>query len=235
MNENGIITAVDEDDVFLTSKTLQVSSELTLQGVDTAQLGLAESKAAGKHRFGGYDVTVSQGGRVTQATRVSDITGGNYKIGAYTITLDNYGGITGIEQDEAPAVAGEFKALDGRTVKYDETGRITSIDGTQRDVSAQGPIQDVWVLTHSASSKSLQSFWGNSVDALEKTDDHNTARVKLPAYITRAEQVELHINGAGIRETSLDIANKLLTVRFTPFSNGNGGAVAHTLNIVLRG
>ena len=71
---------------------------------------------------------MSQGGRVTQATRVSDIPGGSYKIGAYTITLDNYGGIIGIEQDEAPAAAGEFKTLDGRTVKYDETGRITSVD-----------------------------------------------------------------------------------------------------------
>lgn len=255
VDEYGIITAVDEDDVFLTSKTLQVSSELTLQGVDTAQLGLAESKAAGTHRFGGYNVTVSKGGRVTQVARVSDITGGNYKIGAYTITLDNYGGITGIEQDEAPAVAGEFKALDGRTVRYDETGRITSVggtqrgvsaqtlavydgelmDGTQRDVSAQGPIQDVWVLTHSAGGKSLQSFWGNSVDALENNGDHHIARIQLPAYITRAEQVELHRNDARIREESLDIPNKLLTVRFNPSTIVNGEPVENAINIVLRG
>ena len=235
VDENGIITAVDENDVFLTSKNLQVSRELTLQGVDTAQLGLAESAAAGTHRFGGYDVTVSQGGRVTQATRVSDITGGNYKIGAYTITLDNYGGITGIEQDEAPAAAGEFKALDGRTVKYDETGRITSVEGTQRDVTAKGPIQDVWVLTHSNGGKSLRSFWGNYVDALENNNDPHTARIQLPAYITRAEQVELHRDGAGIREENLDIANKLLTVRFNPFSRANDEAVVNTINIVLRG
>ena len=247
VDENGIITAVDENDVFLTSKNLQVSRELTLQGVDTAQLGLAESAAAGTHRFGGYDVTVSQGGRVTQATRVSDIAGGNYKIGAYTITLDNYGGITGIEQDEAPAAAGEFKALDGRTVKYDETGRITSVDGTQRDVSAQGPIQDVWVLTHStgggtvdgefqgSGGKALNSFWGNSVDALEDGTDHHTARISLPAYITRAEQVELHRNGSRISEENLDIANKMLTIKFNPFSNHNGEANTNKVNIVLRG
>ena len=235
VNEYGIITAADPTELFLTSKNLQVSSELTLQGVDTAQLGLAESKAAGTHRFGGYDVTVSRGGRVTQVARVSDITGGNYKIGAYTIILDNYGGITGIEQDEAPAVAGEFKALDGRTVRYDETGRITSIDGTQRDVSAQGPIQDVWVLTHSAGGKSLQSFWGNSVDALENNGDRHIARIRLPAYITRAEQVELHRNGARIREESLDIPNKLLTVRFNPSTIVNGEPVENAINIVLRG
>ena len=244
INEQGVVTAIDEAEMFLTSKNLQVSRELTLQGIDTAQLELADSSAAGTHRFGGYDVTVSQGGRVTQATRVSDITGGNYKIGAYTITLDNYGGITGIEQDEAPAEAGEFKTLDGRTVKYDETGRITSVgetgrimsvDGTQRDVSAQGPIQDVWVLTHSFGGKSLQSFWGNSVDALGNNDDHHTAHIQLPAYITRAEQVELHRNGARIREEHLDIANKLLTIRFTPSSIVNDEAVVNTINIVLRG
>ena len=235
VDEYGLITAVDEDDMFLTSKTLQVSSELTLQGVDTAQLGLAESSAAGKHRFGGYDVTVSQGGRVTQATRVSDIKGGTYKIGAYTITLDNYGGITGIEQDDVPASAGSFKALDGRTVKYDETGRITAVEGTQRDVSAQGPIQDVWVLSHANGGKTLRSYWGNTVDALENNDDRHTARIRLPAYITRAEQVELHRNGARIREENLDIANKLLTIRFNPFSSVNGEAVVNTINIVLRG
>lgn len=128
LNEQGVVTAIDEAETFLTSKNLQVSRELTLQGIDTTQIGLADSSAAGTRRFGGYDVTVSQGGRVTQATRVSDIPGGSYKIGAYTITLDNYGGIIGIEQDEAPAAAGEFKTLDGRTVKYDETGRITSVD-----------------------------------------------------------------------------------------------------------
>ena len=235
VNEYGIITAADPTELFLTSKNLQVSRELTLQGVDTAQLGLAESAAVGTHRFGGYDVTISQGGRVTGATRVSDITGGNYKIGAYTITLDNYGGITGIEQDEAPAVAGEFKALDGRTVKYDETGRITSVEGKQQDVTAQGPIQDVWVLTHSAVDKALNSFWGNSVDALEGGTDRYTARIRLPAYITRAEQVELHRNGSSIREENLDIVNKMFTIKFNPFSHSDDEAGTSKVNIVLRG
>lgn len=247
VDENGIITAVNEADTFLTSKTLQVSSELTMQGVDTTQLGLADSEAAGTQRFGGYDVTVSQGGRITQATRVSDIAGGSYKIGAYTITLDNYGGITGIEQDEAPAEAGEFKTLGGSTVKYDETGRITAVEGTQSDVTAKGPIIDVWVLAHSTGGgtvdgelqgvggKSLRSFWGNSVDAFEDNDDRHTARIKLPAYITRASQVELHRNGARILEENLDIDNKILVIKFNPFSRLDGKSVSGSVNIVLRG
>ena len=81
-----------------------------------------------------------------------------------------------------------------------------------------------------------QPFWGNTVDALENNDDRHTARVRLPAYITRAEQVELHRNGARIMEENLDIANKLLTIRFNnPFSTVNGEADVNTINIVLRG
>ena len=93
----------------------------------------------------------------------------------------------------------------------------------------------MWVLTHSANGKSLQSFWGNSVDALENNGDRHIARIRLPAYITRAEQVELHRNGARIREESLDIPNKLLTVRFNPSTIVNGEPVENAINIVLRG
>ena len=38
-----------------------------------------------------------------------------------------------------------------------------------------------------------------------------------------------------IMEENLDIPNKLLTIRFNPFGRVNGGAVANTINIVLRG
>lgn len=248
VDEYGIITAADPTELFLTSKNLQVSRELTLQGVDTAQLGLAESAAAGTHRFGGYDVTVSQGGRVTQATRVSDIVGGNYKIGAYTITLDNYGGITGIEQDEAPAVAGEFKTLDGRTVKYDETGRITSVEGKQQDVTAKGPIIDVWKGVYNAGGTddgtwyglggtSLSTFWGMPLPDQRELPTGNaeverrTLRVILPDYITRAEQVEVEKLSNHVGSVNVDIENRRLTIQF------GGGATGDTTTaiIILRG
>ena len=102
-------------------------------------------------------------------------------------------------------------------------------------MTAQGPIQDVWVLTHSAGGKALNSFWGNSVDALEGGTDHHTARIRLPAYITRAEQVELHRNGSSIREENLDIVNKMLTIKFNPFSHSDDEANTNKVNIVLRG
>ena len=79
-----------------------------------------------------------------------------------------------------------------------------------------------------------QPFWGSTVDALENNDDRHTARVRLPAYITRAEQVELHRKDASIREENLDIANKLLTITFNPFSRDNDEAAVNTINIVLR-
>ena len=248
VNEYGIITAADPTELFLTSKNLQVSNELTLQGVDTAQLGLAESAAAGTHRFGGYDVVVSAGGRVTQATRVSDIAGGNYKIGAYTITLDNYGGITGIEQDEAPAVAGEFKTLDGRTVKYDETGRITSVEGTQHDVTAKGPIIDVWKGTYSVggtddgthygmTGTSLSTFWGMPLPDQREPPAENTSverrtlKVILPDYITRAEQVEVQKLSNLVGSVNVDIKNRRLIILF----NDNRTDDTATAVIILRG
>lgn len=242
INEQGVVTAIDEAETFLTSKNLQVSRELTLQGIDTTQIGLADSSAAGTHRFGGYDVTVSQGGRVTQATRVSDITGGNYKIGAYTITLDNYGGITGIEQDEAPAEAGEFKTLDGRTVKYDETGRITSVDGTgrimsvdgtQRDVSAKGPIIDVWKATYSVGGVRLSTYWGTSLADQEDSANgtRNTLSVILPDYITRAEQVEVEKLSNHVDSVNVDIENRRLIIQFGGGATGDSGSAV----IILRG
>ena len=242
INEQGVVTAIDEAETFLTSKNLQVSRELTLQGIDTTQIGLADSSAAGTRRFGGYDVTVSQGGRVTQATRVSDITGGNYKIGAYTITLDNYGGITGIEQDEAPAEAGEFKTLDGRTVKYDETGRITSVDGTgrimsvdgtQRDVSAKGPIIDVWKATYSVGGVRLSTYWGTSLADQEDSANgtRNTLSVILPDYITRAEQVEVEKLSNHVDSVNVDIENRRLIIQFGGGATGDSGSAV----IILRG
>lgn len=242
INEQGVVTAIDEAETFLTSKNLQVSRELTLQGIDTTQIGLADSSAAGTHRFGGYNVTVSQGGRVTQATRVSDITGGNYKIGAYTITLDNYGGITGIEQDEAPAEAGEFKTLDGRTVKYDETGRITSVDGTgrimsvdgtQRDVSAKGPIIDVWKATYSVGGVRLSTYWGTSLADQEDSANgtRNTLSVILPDYITRAEQVEVEKLSNHVDSVNVDIENRRLIIQFGGGATGDSGSAV----IILRG
>lgn len=242
INEQGVVTAIDEAETFLTSKNLQVSRELTLQGIDTTQIGLADSSAAGTRRFGGYDVTVSQGGRVTQATRVSDITGGNYKIGAYTITLDNYGGITGIEQDDAPAEAGEFKTLDGRTVKYDETGRITSVDGTgrimsvdgtQRDVSAKGPIIDVWKATYSVGGVRLSTYWGTSLADQEDSANgtRNTLSVILPDYITRAEQVEVEKLSNHVDSVNVDIENRRLIIQFGGGATGDSGSAV----IILRG
>lgn len=242
INEQGVVTAIDEAETFLTSKNLQVSRELTLQGIDTTQIGLADSSAAGTRRFGGYDVTVSQGGRVTQATRVSDITGGNYKIGAYTVTLDNYGGITGIEQDEAPAVAGEFKTLDGRTVKYDETGRITSVDGTgrimsvegtQRGVTAKGPIIDVWKATYSVGGIRLSTYWGTSLADQEDSANstRNTLSVILPDYITRAEQVEVEQLSNHVDSVNVDIENRRLIIQFGGGATGDSGSAV----IILRG
>lgn len=249
ISEYGTITAIDDNASILSTSNLKVGKELTLNTLDgDVFLGLAPSSAQGNnYRLGGYDVNVSEGGRVTGMTRAVDLDGGTYKVGAYNITFDNFGAVTNIDQDDVPASAGSFKTLDGRTVTYDETGRITDVEGVAQAVTSQGPIHDVWVLSHSTGGrtvdgefqgiggKDLRSFWGNTIDALEDNNERHIARIQLPAYITRAEQVELHRNGSNIMEESLDIANKMLIIRFNPFSRLNGEAVANKVNIVLRG
>lgn len=249
ISEYGTITAIDDNASILSTSNLKVGKELTLTTLDgDVFLGLAASPAQGvNYRFGGYNVNISEGGRVTGATRAVELEGGTYKVGAYTITFDDFGAVTDITQDDVPTSAGSFKTLDGRTVTYDETGRITDVEGVAQAVTSQGPIHDVWVLTHSTGGgtvdgvfqgiggKTLRSFWGNSVDALVDDDERHTARIQLPAYITRAEQVELHRNGSNIMEETLDIANKLLIIRFNPFSRTNREANTNKVNIVLRG
>lgn len=245
----GLVTGIDEGAVFLTSKNLSTSRELTLTGVDGAELSLAESPAAGVLNLGGYRVTVSQGGRVIDASREVNIAGGTYKLGAYNVTIDNFGSISSIEQSNVPNGAGTFTALDGRVITYDDTGRITSVSGTAQDVTAQGPIMDVWVLKHSTGGgtvdgewqgvggKQLNSYWGNDLNhfILNKDGYPHTAEIQLPAYITRAEQVEIHRNNAHIREERLDLANKTLTLAFHPLPRNSGLAVRNEVNIVLRG
>lgn len=249
ISEYGTITAIDNNASILSTSNFKVGKELTLNTLDgDVFLGLAASTAQGNnYRFGGYNVSISEGGRVTGATRAVELDGGTYKVGAYTITFDDFGVVTNIDQDDVPASAGSFKTLDGRTVTYDETGRITDVEGVAQAVTSQGPIHDVWVLSHSTGGrtvdgefqgiggKDLRSFWGNTVEALEDNNDRHTARIQLPAYITRAEQVELHRNGSNIMEETLDIANKMLIIRFNPFSRLNGEANTNKVNIVLRG
>lgn len=248
ISEYGTITAIDDNSSILSTSNLKVSKELTLNTLDgDAFLGLTASPAQGtNYRFGGYSVDVSEGGRVTRAARIVEMDGGTYKVGAYNITFDDFGAVTNIVQGDVPASAGSFKTLDGRTVTYDDTGRITDVEGVAQAVTSQGPIHDVWVLTHSAGGtvdgvfqgaggKSLRSYWGNSVDALEDNSERHIARIQLPAYITRAEQVELHRNGSNIMEETLDIANKMLIIRFNPFTRFTGETTPNKVNIVLRG
>lgn len=254
VSEYGIITAVDDNASILSTTNFKTSAELTLNTLDgDVFLGLAASPAKGNdYRLGGYDVDVSEGGRVTGVTRVVDLDGGTYKVGAYNITFDNFGAVTAIDQGTVPTSAGSFKSLDGRTVTYDETGRITEVEGAAQAVASQGPILDVWTLSYYTGgrsqidgvsqhpySKTLQSFWGNTIDAIEADNDEGTGRhiatIHLPDYITRAEQVELHRTYSKILEETLDIANKTLIIKFNSYNGADGESIHHKVNIVLRG
>lgn len=130
INEYGQITGVDDDITTLTSDNIGGSNDVQVSKVaDGISIDLAPTQlTANSYRFGGYDVSISDGGRITNATQVARTDAGTYKLGAYNIELDQFGGITGIVQStEVPQSAGSFLTADNKIVSYDETGRIVSV------------------------------------------------------------------------------------------------------------
>ena len=100
INEYGQITGVDDDIATLTSDNIGGSNDVQVSKIaDGISIDLAPTQlTANSYRFGGYDVSISDGGRVTNATQVARTEAGTYKLGAYNIELDQFGGITGIVQ-----------------------------------------------------------------------------------------------------------------------------------------
>ena len=131
VNEYGIITSIDDNVDMLTSDNVSGSNDVQVtKGADGITIDLAPTQlTANSYRFGGYDVSISDGGRITNATQVARTEAGTYKLGAYNVTLDQFGGITGIAQStEVPQSAGSFTTSDGSKVFYDDTGRIIRVE-----------------------------------------------------------------------------------------------------------
>lgn len=247
IDRHGIITRIDEDAILLTNKNLEVSEDITLSGTDAVQIALAESSAAGTLNLGGYKVDISQGGRIKSAERISEVDSGNYKLGAYNVDINEFGSISGIVQSDVPDGAGSFKTLDGRTVTYDDTGRITKVEGTQRSESLKGPIIDVWRIHHpkpegnvtafvGVSIKTLMSFFGNNLEhLLLDTGEAFVVKFKLPDYVTKAEQIEIHKGLAVIVEEELDMEQKTLMFKFEEKRWADRSLERNIINIVFRG
>ena len=198
INEYGQITGVDNDITTLTSDNIGGSNDVQVSKIaDGISIDLAPTQlTANSYRFGGYDVSISDGGRVTNATQVARTEAGTYKLGAYNIELDQFGGITGIVQStEVPQSAGSFTTSDGSTVSYDDTGRITSVVTGAN--TGKGPIMDAYIIRIWDKDDGVTA--GTTIEAMGtplvvKSGSNPVAgrmQFELPSYITEVDQIKV--------------------------------------------
>ena len=198
INEYGQITGVDDDIATLTSDNIGGSNDVQVSKIaDGISIDLAPTQlTANSYRFGGYDVSISDGGRVTNATQVARTEAGTYKLGAYNIELDQFGGITGIVQStEVPQSAGSFTTSDGSTVYYDDTGRITSVVTGAN--TGKGPIMDAYIIRIWDKDDGVTA--GTTIEAMGtplvvKSGSNPVAgrmQFELPSYITEVDQIKV--------------------------------------------
>ena len=199
INEYGQITGVDDDIATLTSDNIGGSNDVQVSKIaDGISIDLAPTQlTANSYRFGGYDVSISDGGRVTNATQVARTEAGTYKLGAYNIELDQFGGITGIVQStEVPQSAGSFTTSDGSTVYYDDTGRITSVVTGAN--TGKGPIMDAYIIRIWDKDDGVTA--GTTIEAMGtplvvKSGSNPFAgrmQFELPSYITEVDQIKVY-------------------------------------------
>ena len=199
INEYGQITGVDDDIATLTSDNIGGSNDVQVSKIaDGISIDLAPTQlTANSYRFGGYDVSISDGGRVTNATQVARTEAGTYKLGAYNIELDQFGGITGIVQStEVPQSAGSFTTSDGSTVYYDDTGRITSVVTGAN--TGKGHIMDTYIIRTWGKDDGVTV--GTTIEALGtplvvKSGSNPVAgrmQFELPSYITEVDQIKVY-------------------------------------------
>ena len=199
INEYGQITGVDNDIATLTSDNIGGSNDVQVSKIaDGISIDLAPTQlTANSYRFGGYDVSISDGGRVTNATQVARTEAGTYKLGAYNIELDQFGGITGIVQStEVPQSAGSFTTSDGSTVSYDDTGRITSVVTGAN--TGKGPIMDAYIIRIWDKDDGVTA--GTTIEAMGtplvvKSGSNPVAgrmQFELPSYITEVDQIKVY-------------------------------------------
>ena len=199
INEYGQITGVDNDIATLTSDNIGGSNDVQVSKIaDGISIDLAPTQlTANSYRFGGYDVSISDGGRVTNATQVARTEAGTYKLGAYNIELDQFGGITGIVQStEVPQSAGSFTTSDGSTVYYDDTGRITSVVTGAN--TGKGHIMDTYIIRTWGKDDGVIA--GTTIEAMGtplvvKSGSNPVAgrmQFELPSYITEVDQIKVY-------------------------------------------
>lgn len=240
INDYGQITDIDDNLDLLTADNVTGSNDVQVTKVaDGVTIDLQPTQLTNsKYRFGGYDVSISDGGRVINAEQVSRTEAGVYKLGAYNITLDEHGGITDIQQStEVPQSAGSFTSSDGSKVSYDDTGRITSVVTGAN--TGKGPIMDMYLITrgggydHEVPYMNIQAF-GTPLQGAGGNSFANRYVYTLPSYITSPAQVELTKDNTLLEHgNGYTVDMQTRTLHLSLGTNGQG--VAATYGLVMRG
>lgn len=189
----------------------------TQQG-DSVVIGHPTFNLPATARFGGFNVAVNPSGHITDISRDVTVADGVYNIGAYNVGIDEYGGVTSIAQrSDIPDAAGAFTTVDGKTVSYDITGRITAVTDPNAPVSPgtaapPAPLRDMYrvtvtMLPAAMANVSVEAY-GNDLTVVATTGTH--VIFTLPAYVATAGQVAVH-NSLGY---NVDTAGRQLSVKY---------------------
>lgn len=183
-------------------------------------------------RFGGYNVTLNESGHIVHMERDSNVAEGIYELGAYRIGLERSGNITSIAQNpDVPSAPGAFSTVDGKTISYDATGRITSVEGAALGSATPPlPLRDMYrlVVTLNPTTATVEKeVYGQDITIAEITP--TTVVLSLPAYVVDAAQVNVH----GSLNGSVDILQRRLELTYTYGGGSRDGQVVITVS--LRG
>lgn len=159
--------------------------------------------------FGGFAVGLNKSGHIVQMERIATVTAGTYTVGAYKMSINEFGSITNVVQDEkVPSSAGTFTTSDNKIVSYDIAGRITDVTslGNTPNATAPQPVRDMYRFSVQG-TQVKKEVYGNDVSVLNITD--KSFDVQLPSYVVSALQVQ--VNGA----VSHSLNGNILTITHT--------------------
>lgn len=225
VNEYGQITGVS-DSLARDESSIKSGAGLTVtDDGQTTTIAHSEYEIDTEVVFGGFAAVLNKSGHIIGLERIATVMAGTYSIGAYNISINEYGGITNVSQnDNVPDSSGTFTTRDNKVISYDETGRITDVTdyGNNTNSAAPQPIRDMHRFTVQSSSVKKESYGGNiSISNVTNT----SFDIQLPDYVSSILQVQ--VNGA----LSHNLNGNILTITHT------GGVIDTSdkiITVVLR-
>lgn len=236
INEYGQIVGISEAIQNNSSGIIAGEAIVVTEGVNGTTVGHDTFDLPDTAMFGGFFVTLDSSGHITSAERLANVTAGTYSLGAYNVSIDEYGSIHAVSQSDAVVSgAGTFTTTDNKVVSYDGTGRITSVIdyGTSGGQAMPLAIRDMYKFTVTMDSivRAVQKeVYGNDITLTNGT--YLSFDVVLPSYITSEAQVTVH----NALDYTVNLQTRLLTIVHTKGTTAtNNDNQYRTITLVLRG